>query len=160
MEPIAGYNKDGTPYYGPDILGMYIGKEDTGTSNVFGPGPTSSNLAAAGIPSTMSNGAGADSAGSTSGNFWGTIGGLTDFLFSTDLSPSAASADIAKGAAGNSTTGGVLSAASGAISFIFDIPRVLTTLIGLILIIAGIFALARGPAVQVLGSAVREAATS
>lgn len=47
-----------------------------------------------------------------------------------------------------------------AISFITDIPRVATTLLGLILIIAGIFALSKGPAVNIVSSAVREAVTS
>lgn len=51
-------------------------------------------------------------------------------------------------------------AASSALDFITDIPRVATTLLGLILIIAGIFALTRGPAVQIVTSAVKEAATS
>lgn len=48
----------------------------------------------------------------------------------------------------------------GALSFITDIPRVTTTLLGLILIIAGIFALAHGPAVQIVSGNIKEAVTS
>ena len=55
---------------------------------------------------------------------------------------------------------GLAKGASGAISFITDIPRVTTTLLGLILIIAGIFALSKGPAVNIVASAVKDAATS
>jgi hypothetical protein len=48
-------------------------------------------------------------------------------------------------------------AAVGFLGFISDLPRLATTLIGVILIIAGIFALSRGPAVQVLGSLAKDA---
>ena len=54
----------------------------------------------------------------------------------------------------------IVSSTTAALNFITDIGRVTTTVLGLILIIAGIFALARGPAVQIVGGALREAATS
>lgn len=54
----------------------------------------------------------------------------------------------------------VVSGTSSAVKFITDIPRVATTLLGLILIIAGIFALSRGPAVQIVGGAIKEAVVS
>lgn len=50
--------------------------------------------------------------------------------------------------------------AEGAIGFLSDIPRVVTSVIGLILIVAGIFALSRGPAVQVVGGHIKDALTS
>lgn len=51
------------------------------------------------------------------------------------------------------TAGDIVNPTGKAIKFITDIPRVVTTLLGLILIIAGIFALAKGPAVQIIGDA-------
>jgi len=60
---------------------------------------------------------------------------------------------------GSGLAGTAASIKSG-LSFITDIPRVATTLLGLILIIAGIFALSKGPAVQIVGSAVKDAVTS
>jgi hypothetical protein len=60
----------------------------------------------------------------------------------------------------NSPLSAATSTTSSALAFITDIPRVVTTLLGLVLIIAGIFALSRGPAVNIVSSAVREAATS
>lgn len=53
-----------------------------------------------------------------------------------------------------------LASAASAIAFITDIPRVTTALIGIVLIIAGIFALTRGPAVQIVTTAARETLTS
>lgn len=55
---------------------------------------------------------------------------------------------------------GAVSSAKAGLAFITDIPRVTTTLLGLILIIAGIFALSRGPAVNIVSSAVRGAVVS
>ena len=49
---------------------------------------------------------------------------------------------------------------SAALAFITNIPRMTTTLLGLVLIIAGIFALSRGPAVQIVGGAIKEAVIS
>lgn len=44
-----------------------------------------------------------------------------------------------------------------ALGFITDIPRVVTTVLGIILIIAGIFALSKGPAVQIVGGHLADA---
>lgn len=76
--------------------------------------------------------------------------GYLDDLF--DLNPNTSGSITA--------TNGPIAAASAGLAFITDIPRVVTTLLGMILIIVGLFALAKGPAVQVIGSAVRDAATS
>ncbi len=68
---------------------------------------------------------------------------------------------VAGGAAQAVTTAGDV--ASGTVSLlkiITDIPRMTTMALGLILIIAGIFALARGPAVQIVTGAAKEALTS
>lgn len=51
-------------------------------------------------------------------------------------------------------------ATASAFSFITDIPRVTTTILGLILIIAGIFALASGSAAKVIVNTVHANATS
>jgi hypothetical protein len=66
--------------------------------------------------------------------------------------------DAVTGLAGTAST--AASATSAAFSFITDIPRVATTVVGIILIIAGIFALSRGPAVEIATDAVKAAATS
>lgn len=55
-----------------------------------------------------------------------------------------------------SNTGGAASALSF-VSFLSDLPRVATVVLGLVFIIAGVFALTRGPAVNVVSSAVRGA---
>ena len=47
-----------------------------------------------------------------------------------------------------------------ALDFITDIPRVVTSVLGIILIIAGIFALTKGPVVNVVGDIARESLTS
>lgn len=47
-----------------------------------------------------------------------------------------------------------------ALAFITDIPRVTTAVVGLVLVIAGIFALSRGPAVQIVTTAARDTLTS
>jgi hypothetical protein len=150
----------------PDVLNAYREKYGSAPSpaavNLYnnqnanyyaGDATASGSVAGAGLPGTPGS-------ASNKGGLLGVLGGLGDFFFSPSFSPSAASADIQAGAAGNSTTGAVLASAGSAISFITDIPRVTTTLLGLILIIAGIFALSRGPAVQIVGGALKEAATS
>lgn len=58
------------------------------------------------------------------------------------------------------TAGKTVDSVEGAIAFLTDIPRVLTSVLGLILIVAGIFALSRGPAVQVVGGHIKDALTS
>lgn len=86
------------------------------------------------------------------GSFWGGIGGAIDNATNTLMSPFlgkigeplGGAAKVVSDVAGNSDK---------AMKFITDIPRVATTLLGLILIIAGIFALAKGPAVQIMGAA-------
>lgn len=50
--------------------------------------------------------------------------------------------------------GDIVNSTDKAVKFITDIPRVATTLLGLILIIAGVFALAKGPAVQIVKGAL------
>lgn len=67
----------------------------------------------------------------------------------------------------NPNTSGSLTATDGpaagiaaGLAFITDIPRVATTLLGLILIIAGVFALSRGPAVQIVGAFKNSVTTS
>lgn len=82
---------------------------------------------------------------STTSNFWGTLGGVADFMLNPfEWSPSAATAEIEKGQAGNSTTGAVVSGAGSFLSFISDIPRVGTVIVGGLLIAAGLFGLAGG----------------
>lgn len=61
--------------------------------------------------------------------------------------------DLKKGA-------GPVSSLTSAFDFITDIPRVATTLLGLILIIAGIFALSRGPVINIAANAIKTAATT
>jgi len=66
--------------------------------------------------------------------------------------------------------GGAANAASGLynagkatvsfLSFVSDLPRLGTTLLGLILIIAGIFALTKGPVVGIVGDVAKEALVS
>lgn len=105
--------------------------------------------------------------------FWGglTEGGdaiLQGFLHPLDTftgaNHSQMNADLKSGKGGVSEVIGAVSDAvsgtSAALKFITDIPRVATTLLGLILIIAGIFALSRGPAVQIVGGVLRDAAVS
>lgn len=60
----------------------------------------------------------------------------------------------------HSIAGGGGAAAGAAWDFITDIPRVVTTVLGIILIIAGIFALTKGPVVNVVGNVARESLTS
>lgn len=59
-----------------------------------------------------------------------------------------------------STASNTVSGASSAIAFITDIPRVTTTVLGLILIIAGIFALSQGAAARVIVNTLHSNATS
>lgn len=87
------------------------------------------------------------------GGFWGGLGKFPLLPGLPGLTPDAI----------GSVIGGVGDAAKGAgsaISFITDIPRVATTILGLILVIAGIFALTRGPAVNIVSNAVSKAVTS
>lgn len=69
-------------------------------------------------------------------------------------------AQAAANAGMDNGTGLGIDKGKAAIAFVTDIPRVATTLLGLILIIAGIFALSKGPAVNIVTSAVRGAVTS
>ncbi|MDE2019927.1 MAG: transglycosylase SLT domain-containing protein [Patescibacteria group bacterium] len=62
-----------------------------------------------------------------------------------------------------SAAAGTAQAATGlgsAMTFLTDIPRVVTTVLGLIFIIVGLIALTRGPAVNIVSGALKEAATS
>lgn len=114
-----------------------------------------------------------NTAPASSNGFWGglTQGGdailqgiLHPFDTLTGHNTDQMNADIKGGKGGVSEVIGAVSDAvsgtSAAVKFITDIPRVATTILGLILIIAGIFALSRGPAVQIVGSAVKEAVVS
>lgn len=69
-------------------------------------------------------------------------------------------AQAAANAGQDQATGNTIDSGKAALAFITDIPRVATTLLGLILVIAGIFALTKGPAVNIVTSAVRGAVTS
>lgn len=69
-------------------------------------------------------------------------------------------AQAAKNAGMDNAAGASLDSGKAALAFITDIPRVATTALGLILIIAGIFALTKGPAVNIVTGAVRNAVTS
>ncbi len=142
----------------PDPLGIVIGAPDTFVSGGYPSGPTASNLAAAGITVR-----GAQT--QTPSSFWTDplnydFGPSLDKVFGEI--PVIGAVNNALGSTGNpkSVLSGGLSATGSALSFITDIPRVATTLLGLILIIAGIFALTKGPVVNIVSSAVREAATS
>lgn len=99
------------------------------------------------------------SAAPTSGIF-----GLTawfDRMFPSTLGAMDSSVGLNPNVSGSLlATNGPAAGLSSAVAFITDVPRVTTTILGLILIIAGIFALARGPAVQVIQYAVRENVTS
>lgn len=116
-----------------------------------------------------------DTVAASDSNFWGgsSIGGGLDAFVQGIMHPldtltgtntAQMNADVKAGKGGISQAiGAVSDAVSGtnaAIKFITDIPRVATTVLGLILIIAGIFALSRGPAVQIVSSAVKTAVTS
>lgn len=102
----------------------------------------------------------APSAGGDSGGFWGGLGKFPLLPVLPGLTPDnigsviKGAGDVAKGLSG------AASGASSAIKFITDIPRVATTLLGLILVIAGIFALTRGPTVNIVTRAVTGAVTS
>lgn len=60
---------------------------------------------------------------------------------------------------GNAVSKAVSSTGS-ALSFLTDIPRLVTSLLGLILIIVGLFALTRGPVVNIVSSKLKEQAFS
>lgn len=61
---------------------------------------------------------------------------------------------------GNTNQGGLFSQLAGFFAFISDIQRVGTFLLALILIAAGLYALSKGPLIEVSASALRKAATS
>jgi hypothetical protein len=63
-------------------------------------------------------------------------------------------------AAGTGPATNAVKSVSGALDFITDIPRVATTILGLILIIAGIFALSAGSAARVIVNTVHSNVTS
>ena len=91
--------------------------------------------------------------GANQGGFWGGIGGAINNATNTLMGPLLGDVGTPLGgAAGN--VGVALDSTKQAIKFITDIPRVATTLLGLILIIAGVFALAKGPAVQIMGKGI------
>lgn len=130
------------------------------------------NSVTAALPSQLPNRSGSSA---NDGSFWGglSFGTALDAIgqglahpFDTLTGNNTAqmNTDLKSGKAGISgLISGVSDAVSGtsaAIKFITDIPRVATTLLGLILIIAGIFALSRGPAIQIVGSAIKRGATS
>lgn len=102
------------------------------------------------------------------GSFWGGVKSSLDKATNTLMGPLLGNVgEPLGGSVGKSSIGGAiksvadaLDTTSAAVKFITDIPRVATTVLGLILIIAGIFALARGPAVQIVSGAVKEAVTS
>lgn len=172
VTPIAGFNPDGSVFYGPDALGVFIGRQSTdpGMSGLSGPGPTPANLRGAGIPNLTSGGA-ASNAGTSSvatdnqGSFWDhpltyDFGPLVDSWVNQIPVIGPLNKMLGSTADPNSPVSGGAGAATGALAFITDVPRVATTVLGFILIIAGIFALSRGPVVQVVSSSVREAVTS
>lgn len=76
------------------------------------------------------------------GGLWGTIGGITDFMLNPfEWSPSSASKDIAAGAAGNSTTQSVTGGVGKLLGIVTDLPRMATLIVGLILLLVGLFML-------------------
>jgi len=114
----------------------------------------SGNTAGSGLPSLPD----------TSSSFPSISGALSGIIGWVDKNvPVLGAADSAVGLNPNtpgSGLAGTAKAIGSGLSFITDIPRVATTLLGLILIIAGIFALSKGPAIQIVGGAVKDAVTS
>lgn len=156
------YSTPGTDPYAltPDLIQAYTQRfgapPSAGAQAIFnaenanysaGNPNASGNVAGSGLPSNSS------SAGSP--GFFQTLGNL---LTQPGLQSLLEAPQIA-----TTTTNVATSAAQTATSFwglVTDLPRMATMVIGLILIIAGIFALSRGPAVQVISSAAKTALTS
>jgi hypothetical protein len=153
MEPIAGYNPDGSPYYGPDQFGMYIGRESdnlsnwtySGTGSTAGSGLPGSTLVSTQTPiSTIPT--------------WSQLGdailqGLSNpFATLTGQGTAQMNAQIA---AGQGPVSGTLAEFKN-----WSIARVVTILLGIILIVVGLFALAKGPAVQIVSSSAARQLTS
>lgn len=149
MAQICGYNPDGTPYYCPDALGIEIGKEFA--SSLFnGPGPTTTNLNAAGIAST---GSGSSSPLTDAFNFGSGL--LQDF--GTQVIPNipglSLPADIGSALTGGdggiagainrvaSTINEATKSVGSAAAFVTDGPRLLTIIIGVMVIALALFAL-------------------
>lgn len=111
-------------------------------------------LAGSGIPGTDVQTETPDTSGGFFSNIWKGIGTVDKFLPS--LGKLDSGLNMNPNDKGNivESVGDAVSGTSAALKFISDIPRVTTTLLGLILIIAGIFALAKGPAVNIVSNAV------
>jgi hypothetical protein len=155
---VAGYDPYGAT---PDVIAAYTAK--------YGSPPTASGLSLFNSQNANYYGGSSTASGSTAGS--GLPSNPQQSWFSNFLedftqygnAEAATQANVfgeAATAFSKTGLGKTIDATSAAVSFITDIPRVVTTLLGLVLIIAGIFALARGPAVNIVASAVREAATS
>jgi hypothetical protein len=101
---------------------------------------------------------------SSGGFFSGLLGGAQSFqnwLEKIDPTSNTNSKTSITGSTNPVTVGQTAgSATAGALSFITDIPRVTTSLLGLILIIAGIFALSAGSAARVIVNTVHSNVTS
>jgi hypothetical protein len=166
-EPIAGYNPDGTPYYGPDALGLYIGRESdaTATEGIFASGPTPSQMSSAGVPSGASSTGASSTPGYSSsapayssntyvGQFFNEIGNIDKefpLLGSLDnafnLNPNTSGSLTASN--GPIATAG--SSVSSLLAIVTNVPRMVTIIVGIILLIVGLFMLGVRPAVQVVG---------
>lgn len=111
---------------------------------------------AAGLPNAIS---GQQNAAAAQENAFG-LGNMFDDIVQgiPILGPVATQAGgAANAASGLYTTG---KAAVSFLAFLADLPRLGTTLLGLILIIAGIFALTKGPVVGIVGDVAKEALVS
>lgn len=142
-----------------DLLNMVTGSNASlgaalAGSNVYDTSPTAFPSLDITTYGTDANGV-PQSAASSSG-FWSSLGNFKG------LTGNGASINDLLGGIGSAATSvsNAASAGSAAIAFITDIPRVATTVLGLILIIAGIFALSKGPAVNIVTTAVRDTVTS
>ncbi|MDE2019745.1 MAG: hypothetical protein KGJ13_05375 [Patescibacteria group bacterium] len=135
---VAGYNPDGTPYYGPDALGMFIGKWD----NFVSSGNPSGSLAGSGLPglpaipaipaTNSSGGMPAMTNQSLLGGLFADLFGVPNYFIGNGATPPA-----------NATSGNWLT-------------RFITIVIGIILIIVGLVSLTRGAPIQIIGGRVSE----
>lgn len=157
---MAGYDP-----YAPsaDVLAAYQAKYGSaptaGALSIFQHENATYGAAGASYPGDGGTiGAGLPAIGS--GDFWSNLAAGFTAYGNAEAATQANVMQDAGTAFSKTGLGQAIGATSSALAFITDIPRVVTTLLGLILIIAGIFALAKGPAVNIVSSAVREAATS
>jgi hypothetical protein len=165
---IAGYNKDGSPYYvDTSPAGGYIGLEnDPNAYQGMGPGPTAVNLAGAGVPGYTNS-----STPPTLGKWQipslsqalnaaldGLLHPIDSLTGNTNNMDSAIVAGKGPLSTATSAIGSLESGAAAFLNILTDVPRVATIAIGLILLIIGGFALTGRNVTEVITSAAKAGA--